>query len=364
MTNPNLQVPVMIQTQRGNIPIDNLNIGDTVYSYESGAELEIHGLTKHDLDVYKVEYNDGRISYYTRNELEHIKQLHIHQYHIDYSQKKVTTPLYPDPYIAGALCIYGDETDLNLNLPSDSLAVNNLFAHKYQLNYGGTVSAEGKVYFRYNGKPNDELITWVDFFSNYIFAGRPENYANPPIVPLEYSRSSISDRLKFIRGVFDVGYSKDLFPNNCGIAHTSREKLVEVQKVLWSLGILSIITYDATTPCALAIDKISTDVQTLTENGGNVNVNIAFKIPSSYKAKDYRLYVLGKNSTHPGYFYNVDSIENMIDNSYKNNKYLKFQFQVKSVELYTKTSVTNVILHKAHLGYLTDNFLPKISGKK
>ena len=288
----------------------------------------------------------------------------ISQYIINYNQKKIVAPLYPDPYIAGALLIYGDENDQCLNLPSDSLAVNNLFAHKYQLNYGGIVSPDGKVYFRYNGKSVDDLITWKEFFSQYVFAGSPENLENPPIVPLEYARASIADRLKFIRGVFDVGYMKRLFPNSCGIAHTSKAKLVEVQKVLWSLGILSIITYDDVTPCLLQLDKISTPLEPLDPYTGNLRVSIEFKIPTSYKGKDYRLYVLGKTSRYPGYFYNIDSIENMIENVYKNQKYLKFQFQIKSVELFTTTSVTDVILAKPYLAYLTDNFLPKISVKK
>lgn len=364
MITSDVQFPVIVQTQRGNIPIDNLNVGDVVYSYESGRELEILGFTNYDENIYKVEYNDGRFSYNTGRELDRMKNMSISQNYIDYNKKKIVNPLYPDPYIAGALLIYGDQTDPYLNLTTDNSNINNFFSNKYQLNYADEVSDNGKSYFRYNGDSVDKKITWEEFFSNYVLLGRQENTKDSSIVPLEYHRSSISDRLKFLRGVFDMGYDKELFPNGCGIAHTSKDNLLEVQKILWSLGILSTITYDQTVPCLMKVDKISTDTPMLIDDRVIVNVNIEFKIPENYKGRDYRLYILGKQSNYPGFFYNVDSIENMIGNSYKTQKYLKFKLQIKSVKFQSKVRATNILLNKPYVAYLTDNFLPKISEHK
>lgn len=313
----------MIQTQHGIIPINYIEIGDKVYSYESGKELEVLGVSHRDEDIYEIEYNDGRISYNTGRELKYLDKLVLYQRYIDYG-KKITNPLYPDPYITGALLIYGDVNDPYLNLPSDCIEVNNLFAHKYQLTYGGTISAEGKSYFRYIGDGINKLITWEKFFENYTFSANQETYEDPPLIPLEYQRASITDRLKFIRGVFDVGYNKSIFVGNCGITHTSEEKLLEVQKILWSLGILS----------------------SMSDNDG------------------YQLHVLGKHSMYPGHFYDIDSIEDLIKNEYAEHKYLKFKLQIKSVKFLTRIRTSDILLHKANMAYLQENFLPKISGHR
>jgi hypothetical protein len=280
------------------------------------------------------------------------------------SDNKVTNPVSPDPYVAGALLIYGDQKDPYINLPSFTSAINTTLAHKYQLNYANERSANGNFYFRYNGAPFDKLITWDEFFPNYTFSAKPGNLENPSDVPLEYHRSSIRDRIQFIQGVFDAGYDKTIFPNSCGIAHISGSKLLEVQKILWSLGILSTITYDQSILCRMEPDKISISEPTIPSTGGNIKVDISFKIPSSYKNKDYRLYVLGKNSIYPGMFYNVESIENLIQNKYKSHKYFKFKLEIKSIKFCDKISTRNILLNKPYMKYLTDNFLPKISAKK
>ena len=357
------QLPVMIQTKRGNIPMENLNIGDSVFSHEYGCEFEILGLRDTEERVYQVKFNDGRSTIYTGKELDYFDNRPIHQNRINYNHR-IINPLHPDPYIAGALLIYGDQTDKYLNLPFDVNGVNNLFAHKYQLNYGGTVSENGNKYFRYNGSPVDKLISWEEFFSNYVFTGKPQNSQNPPIVPLEYQRASIHDRLKFIRGVFDMGYNKEYFRNCCGIKHNSKEKLVEVQKILWSLGILSIIDYDTSTSCLLKADKISTDITSLNSDGGIVNVDLLFKPPASYKGRDFSLYVLGEYSKYPGFFYNIDSIEHLIESNNNRRKCLKFKLEIESVESHGKKSMRNIILARPNVAFVTDNFLPKISGKK
>lgn len=357
------QFSVNVQTPKGNVPIESLNIGDCIICHEYGCELEILGFQDREERAYEVTFNDGRKTFYTGRELDYFDKRPFKQNRINYNHR-VITPLYPDPYTAGALLIYGDQTDKYLNLPTGINIVNNILSHKYQLNYGGTVAENGNSYFRYNGDAPDKLITWEEFFSNYTFTGKPQNCQNPPIVPLEYQRASISDRIKFIRGVFDMGYSDEYFKHSCGIAHTSREKLVEVQKMLCSLGIVSEIDYDQTMMCTMVPAKLSTSTSKLDSNGGNVDLELSFKVPSTYKNRDYRLYVLGKYSSYPGFFYGIDSIENMISNDKKYKKYLRFNLGIKSVESHGKGVMRSLILKEPNVSYTTDNFLPKLSVKK
>lgn len=60
----NPDFPTIVQTGRGNIPLDSVNVGDIVYCYNSGRELEVKGLTHFDETIYKVTFNDGRSSFF------------------------------------------------------------------------------------------------------------------------------------------------------------------------------------------------------------------------------------------------------------------------------------------------------------
>lgn len=311
----------------------NARIGDIVYEYGTGHEFTIEKFIDSDIeDIYKIEYNDGRITFCRESELRLYKNMDVFPYYINYNKDRVINLLTPDPYIAGALLIYGDSSDEYVNLPFDSDAVNNLFSHKYQLNYGNKLSLDGKLYFTYNGDSVDKLITWKEFFpNNYTFFAKFKDDKHP-LVPLEYQRASINNRKQFIRGVFDVGYNKEVFPDTCGILHEKMDNLLEVQKILWSLGILSIVTY---------------------------NTNL----PVTCKGKNYRLEVVGGYDGYPGFFYNIDSIERMIIHG-KHSGGTNFKLQIKSVEWYSKTYMRNILLRKPYVHYLMDNFLPRISELK
>lgn len=319
------RIDIIIQTQRGDIPLSNTNIGDIVYNYETGDELEIKGFTTSDIeDVYEAEYTDGRKAYYRYSEL--IYKGDIQQYPIEYNKNRIVHPLTPDSYITGALIIYGKNDDKYLNLPLDRTAVNSLFAHKYQLNYGDKLG-NNRVYFSYDGKSRDDLITWKEFFPDYLFYGRTKNPRNP-IVPLEYRRASIDDRWQFIRGVFDMGFDEKLFPDSCSIGHESERSLLAVQEILWSLGILSTIIYD---PNLLSLNK---------------------------RGWEYRLDIQGNYNGYPGFFYDISSLEKML----KKQKIIqKFKLQLKSIKWYTRAYSSNIILEKPNMIYLTGNFLPRIS---
>lgn len=119
------------------------------------------------------------------------------------------------------------------------------------------------------------------------------------------------------------------------------------------------------TICSSRIGDFTVDNRNLSSDGGIVNAKINLIPDSLYDLRtSYKLYILGKHSFHPGFFYNVDSIENLIDNIYQDKKYLRFQLKMKSVELFTKTKVQNILLENKYMTYLTSNFLPKISGRK
>lgn len=325
----NLNIPSLLQTTRGIIPIDNIHIGDVVYEYKTGNEFSIENIIDSKIEnIYRIKYNDGRILYSRESELSSYKNINTTPHPMEYNKNKIINPLFPDPYIAGALLIYGDADDEYLNLPFDCDAVNNLFSHKYQLNYADRLSVTGKAYFRYNGNNGDDLITWKEFFpNNYTFFAKYKNDEHP-LIPLEYQRSSIKDRIQFIRGVFDCGYKKNVFPYNCGIIHWNESNLLEVQKMLWSIGILSILSY-------------------------NTNV------PKKYEGRNYRLEIVGKYDGYPGFFYDIDTLERMIIND--THEQNKFNLKIESIEWYTKTYMKNIVLSKPSIQYLIDNFLPRIS---
>jgi hypothetical protein len=350
------RIPITVQTQRGTIAIEDINIGDMVYDYKTGKKIEVLDLeVTEKSDVYEIVYSDNRKGYYHYHEpiflgdgvsnICTLLKMHdksfmddpinpkiyrgnIKQYPIDYNLDMLISPLSPDPYIAGALIIYGNYESEYINLPLDKDAANNLFAHKYQLNYAEKLD-KNTVYFAYNGTSRTKVITWNEFFPLYNFYGKSKNKGDP-IIPLEYLRASINDRWQFIRGVFDIGYSKYTFPDEIGISHSSRKNLRTVQDVLWSLGILSIINYNPN----------------LRDIGDRV----------------WHLTIVGEMDGYPGFFYNYDSIEHVIQNDTRVDKLHKdFILQIQLIRKYCKAYSTNLVLETPNAVYLTGDFLPRIS---
>lgn len=348
MNGLNNHISTIVHTQRGDIPIEKINIGDVVYEYKSQKQLKVQGYAKSKVEqIYCIEYNDGRKTYVTLSDLiftgknivkvkdkiidKNIICYPIEQTPVIFSNNKVNDVLFPDPYIAGVLITYGDYDDKYINLPLDRISANQLFAHKYNLDYAGKLG-KNKVYFRWNDiptEPNIEAITWKEFFPRYDFYATSKNIIDD-MIPIEYSQSSIQNRIQFIRGVFDIGYDLVMFPDSISIAHKHEFRLKEVQKILWSLGILSKVTYDPNLPSA--------------------------------NERLYRLDVIGEYSRYPSLFYDINFIERVLENHYRIIYHdSTFQLNIESIYEFTNGYMTNLILDKQNAIYLVDNYLPKVS---
>lgn len=155
-----------IITHKGIVSIANANIGDKVYEYNTGKMMEIRGIVKSKCtDILQVSFSDKRTDLRTHDELLPSGKIKLSP--LEFNPGKIKDPLNPDPYISGALFIYGDYKSKYINLPLDMDEVNNEFAHKYNLDYASKLD-ENRVYFSFNHKPNDP-ITWSEFYPDYDF---------------------------------------------------------------------------------------------------------------------------------------------------------------------------------------------------
>jgi hypothetical protein len=262
-------IPIYIQTSKGNLNINKISIGDFVYDYFSGKKLEVRNVIDiNKQNTYCVTYNDNRKMFYYESELIWtnnkfykindlmndnylLNNIEVKQYPIDYLHGQVVNKVFSDPYVAGSSLIYGNQN-------------NNLKRYLF------------KVY-----------------------------------------NTSFINRWKFIRGVFDTGYDLDIFPNSCSILHKKIDRLKFVQKILWSLGVISNIKYN----------------------------------------DQYILNVLSSPESFPSFFYNINYIEKMFEIMNQN----KFKLQIASINPHNQGYSKGLILNKPNSLYLTNNFLPRAS---
>lgn len=343
-------VPIYLQTPKGVKEAGDLMIDDIVYEYTTGKELRVIHTEITTGRICKVTYSDGRSQicrfeeniYTGGNHIIEARDALVRNYFHDIetreyelNNKRISTPLYPDPYIAGALIIFGKYDTPYINLPLDRSAADQLFAHKYNLDFADKLE-DNTTFYSWNGTDKSQPITWKEFFPNYDFY-IASKFIRSPLIPTEYTRASISDRKKFIMGVFDIGYNKDMFPDSVGIAHRSENRLKDVQMMLWSLGIMSRITYDPNLPIA--------------------------------RGREYRLDIIGEYDGYPGLFYDINAIRKNLEN---HNKFIHklnpFQLKIKSIAEVKESGATvsygymrKIMLEKKHAIYVTENFLPRVS---
>lgn len=345
------RVPMRIHTDKGIIPIEKIIPTDRVYDFKTGALHEIRGIFHSDKqEVYQLEFTDGRKDYFRYEEplfigdqITNIKTIikimenaeadspvsnwtligDLKQIPLEYHGRE---ELLPDPYIAGALIIYGDSGSEYINLPLDRSKADQFFSAKYKLNHADKLG-ENTVFFRYDGTNGDELITWKAFFPNQTFLAKTKE-PKDPIIPNAYLFASINDRWQFVRGAFDIGWSKEMFPKSCSIAHHQEWKLLALQELLLSLGVLSIVSYAPNLPLA--------------------------------RGRKYRLDVLSPDNKWPGFFYNIDSIEKMIL-SKETEASFPYRLGIRSIKKHAVAYTEHLILEKPNLIYMTNDFLPRVS---
>lgn len=342
-------------TKHSSVPIQDLIPGDKLYEYKTNNLLEVQRVKKlpHDV-IWEIAYNDGRLSYISSSDLIYtghsickmipaidkclirdrfdnspVQLSIIKQYPVEFIKDQLVDTLNPDPYIAGALLIHGDFDDEYINLPMDRESADNHFAHRYNLDFSEMKVGNNRCYYQYNGAPKSEAIKWVDFFKGHrIYA--TTKCMEDPIIPFCYTRSSMTNRWKFIMGAFDIGYSQKLFPETVSISANDEYRLVLVQRMLCSMGILSKVSYD-----------------------GSINDKIG---------RCYRLDIVGSYDTFPGFFYDIDHINRILQNhNRKFNFEPTFELRIESIKKYTEGYMYNIELNKPNAIYIDSNFLPRIS---
>lgn len=326
-----------VLTNRGIIPAKDVLPGDFLYEYGTSKPLEITYIDiAHDRKMYDVRYTDGRVEKisedeniyfndklygpeeFTREMFDNVKP--IKRFVTDYG--KLYQDLDPDPYTAGALLIYGDLDDPYINLPADRAEADDVLIYKYHLTYA-TDTNSTKKYYSYIG--SEEKIKWVDFFKGYTFFSKT-HILDDPIIPDEYMYAGVADRLQFISGAFDVGYSPLVTPDTVSMVHTDIVKLQIVQRMLWSLGIMTYLHTSNNT---------------------------------------YQLDVIGPEEDYAKFFYNIDFRSRMISNIvevYKCNP--TFELKVESVtpSLFSyKVPRYYIYTEKPGQLYYSAQYLPRVT---
>lgn len=343
-------IPTYVYTQRGIIEINKAVSGDTVIEYKTNRKLKVLDVIHTDSqNIYQVDYTDGRSEIYTENDLildgkdivkiidilTKTKFNEIDQFPVEFKFRNIVPKLDPDPNVAGALIIHGNYDTPYLNLPVRRSGVDQLLSHKYHLDFCDMTDPELSFY-AFNGADEKDRITWKEFFPNYDFYVTSRRTISP-LIPVEYTQGSIIDRRKFIRGVFDIGYYPEFFPTTIGISNAVYGRLGEIQKMLWSLGISSLISHD---PYLL-----------------------------SKTGMEYRLDVMLPCESTPGFFYHIYNLLSCFPISNRCNVELnRSAFRIKSIGkvctcgcTIERGFMTNLVLEKPNALYMTENFIPRIS---
>lgn len=316
-------------TEHGMKDINEVNIGDKVYEYDTGELIEVENIVQSLEPIIRIDFSDGRMDYRSMNESVpgnfKIKSLEF---------KGLRDPLYPDPNLAGAIFTYADHSDEYVNLPMDMDQVNNLFSHKYHVKYADKIE-KNKVYFANISTP-DKILKWEEMFPHYDFYAKYKNEWDR-IIPEDYVYSSIKDRIQFIMGVFDMGYNYQRFGSNVSIAHHNEDMLKVIQKILWSLGILSRVAYIP---------------------GWTDDDNQFHYYPHK---RFYVLQLLGKDRNYPGLFYEREYIEKIItmeDILDRINR--RYILKLINKKKYGESYISNLVFDKPRWFY-TENYLPRLS---
>ena len=342
---------IKILTDKGYKYIHNLYPGDKVHDYKSSNYFTVNKIIPIKYKkICRIEYDDGRSQLIGLNDMIYIGNNQITQLNEtlnniktdiethSFEYKELYNILNPDPYIAGALLIYGNYDTKYISLPMYATKVCEELAYKYKIQYADIIE-NNQYFFSYHNTEN--RITWEEFFPDYKFYAKTLN-KDDPIIPYEYQFASVNDRRQFVRGVFDAGYDKEYSKYYNMIIHNDENKLKEFQKILWSLGILSKIEY---------IPKYRYNEDNIYASDVTFKRYYQLELINSF-LKDY-----------PGFYFDYDNIINMIQNH--ENMIIPIQryseYRIKSVKIIGSGVIDNIILDIPNATYITENYLPRIS---
>lgn len=357
-----------VHTQRGLVFMDELLPGDTLYEYGTGNPHKVVQLVKlNPVQLYNLNFTDGRNLTVREDEIIFNGVNKINLYDLMYHYNFPSYPLYefnpkeklferlnPDPYMLARFLIYGNYDYEYINLPLKMFKkVPETLEYKYNIEADLSSDKDGIVLFKYRN--TDHYVRWEEFmklnyvdplhipeklFDTYVISRRVDSN----IFPKEYINGSISDRAKMVQGIFDFGYDKDIYPYTVVITNKNKDRLNEVKKLLWSLGIPSKIEH--------------------------VTRNM------------YKLSILGPLKDYPGFFYYINNIESMIKSSDTYHKlnfkkphgfemkiqYIESLINDKSIPIETRVmhrmyenASYGILLDKPKVLYVTENYLPKVS---
>ena len=341
MTEPyklyNSNIPINVQTTTGTTPIADLTEGEYVYGlHDVHRVLEV--VDSINEDIYQITYTDGRSDYYRQAEqiLDHDNIITVNdliqmdsskcgfiQKCIDYGPMR---PPPVDPEIGGILLIYGDTDDPLINLPYISKDTADIF-YRYNLI---PIQIGPLIYFKQHGA--DEYISWKDFFGDITLIQSE--------IPQVYSRSSIINRWKFIRGVFDYGKIPDY--SFVRIGHYLIDNLRSVQKILWSLGIFSKITYSP------YLNMSSTNYFSYDVLYRTIKFQWSLDITDSYLDEKY-------------FFYDENHISSLLNTEYILEMRNDQMLYIKEIKKHSFGYSKSLVLNEPNTPFLTNNFLPRIS---
>lgn len=339
------RIPLKIQTHRGDLDIKDILPFDKVYDYVTGKEVVVQKLIQLPRKpVYRIGYTDGREDFYQHDELIHLgnrnvrldqffrfeKPEPITQHPMPYDEV-IREPLRPDPYVSGALLVYGEFDMPWINLPFfsrydhpfinilvDRLGPGTQLGFKYQL-HPILDRKRRRLGFRYTR--SGDFVTWMDFFG--VTMGSIHKKKHSEELPDIYIKASISDRWQFVRGVFDTGFDERDFPDDIAIGHRSEKRLRSFQRILWSLGVLSHIRPD----------------------------------PSLKRGRKYRLDILSHRNEWDKFFYQGK----FYPVQHTNRRDSELRLRVKSFDLFGNAFSHGISLGEPGRLYITNNFLPRVS---
>lgn len=347
------EVVYKVPTNRGLTPINYLYPGDEVYSYDGKEKFEVKSIKKLYGNIIDIIYSDGRSQkccedslIFTGNKIEKVSNIfraqdrsiyynsNINQYEIDFSSGVISEALSPDPYMAGMFFMYGDFVDPYLNLvkprkrPNIFNIEDHLF-HRYHLTPVDDLSTSKRYFSIYDDK---KLVRWYDLFHTWPVFNKTSR-VHKSLIPTAYSISSINDRWQFLRGAADYGYPGG---DALYIPNQDETKLKELQKMMWSIGILSKISYNSI---------IADGDSFVLGNGMN-----------------YVLEILPTHESYPGMFYNIFHIKNFLN--YDNHPFKpdnKFILSISRMFHSGTGYIYELILNKPNQIYLSENYLPRVS---
>lgn len=333
----------MVLTATGFKHASQLEIGDSVVEYGTNKVYQVTRIIQSKpCKCYVVTYNDRRHAIYHIDEKVYLGNRIVPVHDIVNSNIVMDFEQYPviygsdhnlyspslSPYITGALLTYGDWRLPYVCIPFGRPKIIPTLCNEHDLEC--EISKDGYVFKWKCAKSDDEFIKWIDIFPEHYFYYKRYKY-----IPHEYKYSSLKSRWQFIKGVFDIGYSSDEFIDIVGISHPSENMLLEIQDILWSLGIMSTVTFRVTP---------EQQASGITEN--------------------YVLEILSKEvSTYPGLSYDINNIEYLINTD---AELIKRPFNLQIMRVvdafgFDQFSCNFETDKGIEMVYISDQYLPRIS---